>query len=45
MKCHNINLIAAGACLVCGIFYTVTGLPVTILVVVGLMNLAFVLAK
>jgi hypothetical protein len=45
MKCHTINLIAAGACLVCGIFYTVTGLPVTLLVVAGLVNLAFVLAK
>jgi len=48
MKCHNINLIAACACLVCGIFYTVTGRPittVTLLVVVGLANLAFVLAR
>jgi hypothetical protein len=48
MKCHNINLIAAGACLVCGIFYTVTGPPtptVRLLVVFGLVNLAFVLAR
>ena len=48
MKCHNINLIAAGACLACGIFYTVAGLPtttVTLLVVFGLVNLALVLAR
>ena len=48
MKCSTINLIAAGACLVCGIAYTVTGLPitaVTVLVVFGLVNLAFVLAR
>jgi hypothetical protein len=48
MKCSNINLIAAGACLACGIAYTVTGLPistVTLLVVFGLVNLAFVLAR
>jgi len=48
MKCHNISLIAAGACLVCGIFYTIIGLSittVTLLVVAGLVNLAFVLAR
>jgi hypothetical protein len=48
MKCHNINLIAGGACLVCGILYTVIGLPITtitMLVVAGLVNLAFVLGR
>jgi hypothetical protein len=48
MKCRNINLIAACACLVCGIFFTVTGRPtttVTQLVVIGLANLGFVLAR
>ena len=48
MKCRHINLIAAGACLVCGVAYTVAGLPittVTLLVVFGLVNLAFVLAR
>jgi hypothetical protein len=48
MKCHNINLIAAGACLIGGIAYTVAGLPITtitMLVVAGLVNLAFVLGR
>lgn len=48
MKCHNINLVAAGACLICGILYTVIGLPIatiTMLVVAGLVNLAFVLGR
>jgi hypothetical protein len=48
MNCRNINLIAGGACLVCGILYTVIGLPittVTLLVIAGLVNLAFVLAR
>lgn len=48
MKSRNINLIASCACLVCGIFYTVTGQPITTvtpLVVFGLANLAFVLAR
>ena len=48
MKCRNINLIAAGACLVCGILYTVADRPtavVTQLILVGLANVAFVLAR
>jgi hypothetical protein len=45
MKCRNINLIAAGACLACGIAYTVADRPVAMiawLVVIGLVNLAFI---
>jgi hypothetical protein len=48
MKCHNINLIAACACLVCGIAYTVANRPVTsiaTLVVIGLANLALILGR
>lgn len=48
MKRCTINLIAAGACLACGIAYTMTNRPVTaiaMLVVVGLVNLAFVLSR
>lgn len=44
MKCRNINLIAAGACLACGIAYTAANRPVTSIatvVVIGLANLAF----
>ena len=46
-KC-TINLIAAGACLVCGVFYTVTNRSleaVAVLVVLGLANLAFILVR
>ena len=48
MKCNNVNLIAAGACLVCGIAYTAANRPVTAiatLVVIGLANLAFILGR
>ena len=48
MKCHNVNLIAAGACLACGIAYTAADRSVTIiatLVVIGLANLAFILGR
>jgi hypothetical protein len=48
MKCHNVNLIAAGACLVCGITYTAADRPVTMiaaLVVIGFANLAFILGR
>ena len=48
MKCGNINLIAAGACLACGIAYTVADRPVTTIVtiaVIGLANLAFILGR
>jgi hypothetical protein len=48
MKCRNINLIAASACLVCGIAYTAADRPVTTiatLVVIGLANLAFILGR
>ena len=40
------NLIAAGACLACGVFYTMTNRPiaaVALLVILGLANLAFIL--
>ena len=42
------NLVAAGACLACGTFYTVTNRPlatVALLVVLGLANLAFILVR
>ena len=42
------NLIAAGACLVCGVLYTATNRPlaaVVTLVVLGLANLAFILVR
>jgi hypothetical protein len=48
MKCHNINLIAAGACLIGGIAYTAADRPVTAIatiVVIGLANLAFILGR
>jgi hypothetical protein len=44
----NHQLIAAGACLACAIGYTVTGKPlsaIATLVVLGLVNLAFILAR
>ncbi len=48
MKHCAINLIAAGACLVCGVLYTATNQPlaaVALLVVLGLANLAFILVR
>ena len=48
MKNRAINLIAASACLCCGIAYTVANRPLTsiaILVVLGLANLAFMLVR
>jgi hypothetical protein len=48
MKCHNVNLIAASACLACGIGYTVANRPlaaIATLVVIGLANLAFILGR
>jgi hypothetical protein len=48
MKCGNINLIAASACLACGIAYTVANRPIAgiaTLVVIGLANLAFILGR
>jgi hypothetical protein len=48
MKRCSINLIAAGACLACGVAYTIANRPMTTIatrVVIGLANLAFVLAR
>jgi len=48
MRDCTTNLIAASACLVCGVFYTATNRPlaaVVLLVVLGLANLAFVLVR
>jgi hypothetical protein len=48
MKHCATNLIAAGACLACGILYTVTNRPlaaVVLLVALGLANLAFILVR
>ena len=48
MKHCAINLIAAGACLACGILFTGTDRPVAavaLLVVLGLANLAFILVR
>jgi hypothetical protein len=48
MKRCSVNLIAAGACLACGVAYTIAYRPTTTIVtfvVVGLANLAFVLAR
>lgn len=48
MKHCTINLIAAGACLACGVAYTVTGRSMTaiaVLVVLGLANLVLILAR
>jgi hypothetical protein len=44
----TVNLIAGGACLACGIAYTLTDRPLTAiatLVVLGIANLAFILAR
>ena len=48
MRNRTANLIAAGACLVCGVFYTVTNRKLAAeatLVVLGLANLAFILVR
>jgi hypothetical protein len=48
MKSRNINLIAAFACLVCAVAFTMTGKPpgaVVPLVFVGLANVGFVLVR
>jgi hypothetical protein len=48
MKRRTVNFVAAGACLACGIAYTVTGRPlsaIATLVVLGLANLAFIFAR
>lgn len=48
MKSRNINLIAACGCLACGIAFTVTNgsfNDIAMLVVIGLANLAFVVAR
>jgi len=48
MKHCTFNLIAAGGCLACGVAYTIANRPmatVAAFVVVGLANLAFVLAR
>jgi len=48
MRRGTVNLIAAGACLVSGIGFTVTGRPVTAiatLAILGLVNLAITLAR
>ena len=48
MKCRNFNLIAAFACLVCGVVYTIADKPpgaVVTFVIVGLANLGFVLVR
>ena len=48
MRNCTTNLIAAGACLVFGVLYTATNRPlaaVALLVVLGLANLAFILAR
>jgi hypothetical protein len=48
MRNCTTNLIAAGACLVCVVLYTATNRPraaVALLVVLGLANLAFILAR
>jgi hypothetical protein len=46
MRYRRINLIAAGACLACGIAYTMMGKPlltIETLIALGLVNLVFVL--
>ena len=46
MRRHTVNWIAASACLVCALAYTVANKPLTtiaMLVVLGLANLAFIL--
>jgi len=48
MRNCTTNLMPAGACLVCGVLYTATNQPlaaVALLVVLGLANLAFILAR
>jgi hypothetical protein len=48
MKSRNINLIAAFACLICAVAYTMTGKPpgaVVPFVFVGLANVGFVLVR
>ena len=48
MKSRDINLIAAFACLVCAVAYTVVGQPpraVVTFVFLGLANLGFVLVR
>jgi hypothetical protein len=43
-----INLIAGGACLACGIAYTLADRPLTTiatLVILGIVNLAFILVR
>ena len=48
MRSRTINLIAAGGCLICGIAHTLSHGPLVTIagfVVVGLVNLAFVLVK
>ena len=48
MKCRYINLIAAAGCLGCAIAYTVVNGPlatIVTLIVIGLVNLAFILAR
>jgi len=48
MRQYTINLIAAGVCLACGIAYTAADRPpptITTLVVLGIANLVFVLAR
>ena len=48
MKHRATNLIAAGVCLACGVLYTATNrrlAAVTLLVVFGLANLAFILVR
>jgi hypothetical protein len=48
MRPCTINLIAGGACLACGIAYTLTDRPLTTIVtfiVLGIANLVFILAR
>jgi hypothetical protein len=48
MKFRNINLLAALACFVCAVGYTVAGKPpstVVTLVLLGLANIGFVLVR
>ena len=48
MKCSYINLIAASACLIGGIAFTMSHRPLSTIatfVVVGLVNIVFVLAR
>ena len=48
MRSHILNLLVGGACLACGIAYTIRNGPlntIAICVALGLANLAFVLAR